>query len=158
MAQAFAYYEYEYDSDGDPEGENGRLVYNSAGTIDPDTGTRVQGKYHINSNNFSYGYVTPDDGWDNYWRNGPNALLGWDTNTLGLTGSGEGAKSLGVELANSEAFAQCQVEKVFRAVCLRGPGDTSDRNQVDAMVASFKANSYNIKQPFAESAVYCMGD
>src|SRR5690606_13703569 len=57
MAQAFAYYDYNETA--------GRIEYNGAGTVDPDTGTRVQGKYLINSDNFKYGYVTTDDHWDN---------------------------------------------------------------------------------------------
>ncbi len=146
LAQAFAYYEWQYDSANDPTGENGQMIY---------TDGVVQGKYLINSTNFPYGYVTPDDGWDNYWRAGTNSLLGWDTS---LPGSGNGAKSMGMELAHSEAFAQCQVEKVFKAICLRPPVDSADRTQVSSMVTSFKGSGYNLKQVFAESAVYCMGD
>ncbi len=115
----------------------------------------MQAKYHINSDNFKYGYVTPDDRWDNYWRSGPDALLGWDST---LPGAGNGAKSLGMELANSEAFAQCQVKKVFKTVCLRAPGNTADRNQIDTLVASFKSSGYHLKRVFAEAAAYCMGD
>ncbi len=155
MAQAFAYYEYEYDMDSDPEGDNGRLVYNAEGQIDPETGTRVQAKNHINSTNFPTGYVTPDDGWENYWRMGDNRALGWSSE---LPGKGNGAKSLGQEFANSAVFASCQVEKVFKAMCLRNPVDSNDRNQIQAMVGSFQASGYNIKQVFAESAVYCMGE
>ncbi|RBW50258.1 hypothetical protein DS878_06065 [Marinobacter sp. F3R11] len=155
MTQAFAYYDYDYDPDSDPDGELGRLVYNTVNDIDPDTQSRVVGKYHINSATFEQGYVTPDDQWDNYWRQGTNRRLGWDPD---LPGSGNGAKSLGQEWANSEAFAECQVEKVFNNVCLRPPSDSDDRNQVDAMVASFKTTGYNLKQVFAESAVYCAGE
>jgi hypothetical protein len=155
MAQAFAYYDYEYDVDGDPDGEFGAIHYNDTGTTDPDTGTRVESKYFNNANNFSYGFATPDDAWSNYWRAGQNSLLGWDPL---LTGSGSGAKTMGQELAHSDAFAQCQVEKVFTNVCLRPPQDTADRNQIDAMVSSLQGNGYNLKQTFAESAVYCMGD
>ena len=90
----------------------------------------------------------------NYWREGQNQFLGWD---ISLPGSGNGAKSMGQELANSDAFASCQVKKVFRAMCLRDPENLSDRNQVDLMVNSFKGG-YNMKQTFAEAAVYCMGD
>ncbi len=147
MAQAYAYYNYDAPS--------ARLVYNGVSAIDPSTGTRVQAKYHINSDNFKYGYVTPDDRWDNYWRSGPDALLGWDST---LPGGGNGAKSLGQELANTEAFAQCQVKKVFKTVCLRPPGNAADRNQIDTMVTSFKSNGYHLKRTFAEAAVYCMGD
>ena len=38
-----------------------------------------------------------------------------------LPGSGNGAKSLGQELESSQAFASCQVTRVFKDVCLRAP-------------------------------------
>jgi len=155
LTQAFAYYDYAHDVDNDPTGINGSLSYNSEGTIDPDTGTRVKKKYHINASNFEFGYVTPDDRWDNYWRKGINSNLGWSNS---LPGSGNGAKSMGQELANSEAFASCQVKKVFKEICLRPPVDATDRGQINTMVSSFKTNNYNLKQVFAETAVYCMGE
>ena len=146
LAQAFAYYEYDQTL--------GRLVYNDVGMLDPITGTRVQAKYHINSDNFKYGYVTTNDQWDNYWRAGANGYLGWDS---GLTGSGSGAKSMGMELAHSTAFAQCQVKKVFKTVCLRDPVDATDRTQLSNMVTSFRNNGYGMKRVFAEAADYCKG-
>ena len=76
----------------------------------------VQPKYFNNKDTFPRGFSTPDDRWDNYWRKGRNSLLGWDAS---LPGNGQGAKSLGHELAHSDAFAGCQVEKVFRSVCFR---------------------------------------
>lgn len=155
LAQSFAYYEYDYNVESDPEGENGSIVYNGEGVVDPNTGTRVQSKYHNNATNFEYGYVTPNDHWENYWREGQNTLLGWDSS---LTGSGNGAKSMGQELAHSDAFAECQVTKVFKNVCLRSPVDTADRTQISTMVSSFASSNYNLKQVFADSAVYCMGD
>ncbi len=138
MAQAFAYYNF--------DAVSARLQY-TPGVVQP--------KYLINADNFKYGYVTPDDHWDNYWRSGANSLLGWDA---GLPGSGSGAKSLGVELAGSRAFAACQVKKAFRTVCLRVPGNAADRGQVDTMVDDFIASNYNMKTVFAEAAVYCMAD
>lgn len=155
MSQAFAYYDYEYDVMNDPDGDSGQISYNDVGEIDPVTGTRVEEKYYNNNLNFEHGYITPNDGWINYWRNGQNKLLGWDES---LPDTGNGAKSLGVELANSQAFAQCQVEKVFENVCLRPPQDSTDRNQIDAMVASLTSNGYQLRRTFAESAVYCMGN
>jgi len=155
MVQAYAYYEYQHDKDADPDGINGRLVYNDVGMTDPATGTRVQAKYLINSDNFKYGYITTSDRWDNYWRAGPNAALGWDA---ALSGGGTGAKSMGMELANSDAFARCQVKKVFKTVCLRNPGNSSDYSKIDAMVSSFKGSGYKLKQVFGEAAAYCMGD
>ena len=65
---------------------------------------------------------------------------------------------MGEELANSAAFAQCQVEKVFKTVCFRAPGNAADRAQVATMTNSFRTNGYRLKQVFAETAVYCMGD
>lgn len=153
MTQAFAYYDYQYDADNDPDGELGRLIYNSVNDVDPATGTRVVAKYHINSTTFEQGYVTPDDSWDNYWRSGANRRLGWGSGT----GSGNGAKSLGMEFANSDAFAQCQVKKVFRNVCLREPSNDNDRSKIDEIVTKFRSG-YNLKTAFAESAAYCRGE
>ncbi len=138
MAQAFAYYNFD-------EGTGG--IEYTPGVVQP--------KYTINANTFKYGFITPDDSWDNYWRAGQNASLGWDP---GLPGSGNGAKSLGVELASSDAFARCQVEKVFRTVCLRDPGNSADRNEVVTITDNFRAGNYNMKTVFAETAVYCKGD
>src|SRR5215469_9862333 len=108
MAQAFAYYNF-----------NGTVVGpgTNTGTMEYTPG-QVQPKYLINATNFQYGFVTPDDSWANRWRAGPNASLGWSPS---LPGSGKGAQSLGTELENAQAFAQCQVTKVFQAVCFRAP-------------------------------------
>ncbi len=155
MTQAFAYYDFEYDAVSDPDAELGRLVYNTVTDTDPETGTRVKAKYHINSTTFEPGYITPDDHWDNYWRSGANRKLGWDSS---LPGSGDGAKSLGKEFAYSEAFAECQVTKVFENVCLRSPSNSADYSQISSMVESFRSSNFRLKQVFAESAVYCMGE
>ena len=157
LAQAFAYYNFNYDADNDPDGLNGFLEYNMDGELDPETGTRVQAKYHINSTTFKPGYVTPDDKWDNYWRAGVNARLGWDT-TLAEAGSGFGAKSMAKELAYSEAFASCQATKAFKAMCFREPESSADRTHIATMVTSFKAANYNAKTLFGDAAVYCMGE
>jgi hypothetical protein len=138
LAQAFAYYNFN----------------EATGSIEYTPG-QVQPKYFNNEDNFPFGFRTPDDHWDNYWRSGQNQFLGWDST---LPGSGNGAKSLGEELGNSGAFASCQVKKVFQAVCLRPPEDAADRSQVDQMVVSFTSSGYRMKQVFAETAVYCMGD
>ncbi|MEY2920978.1 MAG: hypothetical protein RL261_2283 [Pseudomonadota bacterium] len=138
MTQAFAYYDYDETA--------GRLLY-TQGVVRP--------KYFHNKDTFPAGYSTPDDAWDNYWRKGRNSLLGWDGS---LPGKGSGAKSLGRELAHSDAFASCQVQKVFKNVCFRVPSDSQDRARVQAMTASFKANGYQLKRVFAEAATYCMGD
>ncbi len=138
MAQAFAYYTFDE--------AQGRMVY---------TAGNVQEKYFHNDTTFAFGFRTPDDQWENRWRKGHNALLGWDPS---LPGSGSGAKSLGQEFGASDAFATCQAEKVFRAVCLRAPQDAADRSEIGSMADSFRSSGYRLKQAFADAATYCMGD
>jgi hypothetical protein len=140
LAQAFAYYDFDEDAGG-----SGRLVY-TPGVVQP--------KYLINSDNFKPGYVTPDDHWDNRWRlPGQNTALGWDP---GRPGKGTGAKTMGDELAHSDAFAECQVEKVFRSICFRAPSD-GDKDQFDSTTAGFKTTG-NLKRVFAEVAAHCAGE
>jgi hypothetical protein len=137
LAGAFAYYEYNTTT--------GQMVY---------TAGQVQGKYAINTGNFPYGHVTVDDSWINYWRSGPNALLGWSS---ALPGSGNGAKSFGQEIESSQQFAACQVQKAFQAMCLRPPSNAADRAQVAQTTADFIGANYNMKTAFGEAAVYCKG-
>jgi hypothetical protein len=141
MAQAFAYYDFVFATDP----ATGQITY-TPGT--------VVAKYFHNNTTFGPGFVTPDDSWSNRWRSGPNALMGWDAT---LPGSGNGAKSLGQEIAASDQFAQCQVTKVFQSVCLRAPSDATDRAQVAQIKSDFK-QGYSLKKVFAETAVYCMGN
>ena len=137
LAGAYAYYNYNE--------ESGALEY---------TPGNVQQKYFNNDLNFPQGFRTVDDSWENRWRSGQNAYLGFDNS---LPGSGNGAKSLGQELGNSQVFAACQVKKVFRAVCLRDPEDAADRAAVDTITNTFRSSGYRMKQVFADTAVHCMG-
>jgi hypothetical protein len=137
LAGAFAYYNFNT--------LTGQMVY---------TPGQVQAKYAINTGNFPYGHVTIDDSWLNYWRSGPNALLGWSP---ALPGSGNGAKSFGQEIESSTQFANCQVQKVFQSMCLRPPSNAADRAQASKITADFVSSNYNMTTAFAESAVYCMG-
>jgi len=118
-------------------------------------------KFNINANNFKYGYISTDDSWLNYWRNGQNKLLGWGPGSLDENGHtfGNGAKSMGVELANSRAFSSCQVKKVFKAICFRDSDDYAvDRTEVNTITDDFMNNSnYDLKSVFAKTAAYCKG-
>jgi uncharacterized protein (DUF1800 family) len=138
LAQAFAYYNFNETT--------GRIEY---------TDGAVQAKYLINMDNFKPGYVTRSDGWNNYWRQGANTVLGWSNQ---LQGSGSGAKSMGQELANSDQFARCQVEKVFRTVCLRPPVNGADRAEVSRIIGVFRNGGYRVKDVFAETAAVCKGN
>ena len=155
LAQAFAYYDYQFDVNTDPNAERGAIHYNSSGSVDPLTNSRVKAKYLINASHFPYGFITPNDQWQNYWREGINQKLGWDPS---LSGKGAGIKSFGQEIANSQAFAQCQVKKVFENVCLRQAENAADLAQISSTTESFKQNSYQLKRVFAEVGAYCMGE
>jgi hypothetical protein len=137
MAQAFAYYDFD-------ETQN-RLVY-TEGT--------PNAKYFLNADNFKPGFITPNDAWENRWRAGPNVHLKWSSSR---PGSGNGAKSLGDELANSRAFAKCQVQKAFKAMCFRAPDNDQDDALVEDITNRFMTG-YNLKTVFAETAVACMGN
>lgn len=137
LAGAYAYYNWNETTT--------RLEY-TAGIVQP--------KYFNNDLNFPQGYRTTDDHWQNYWRRGQNSYLGFDP---ALPGEGNGAKSLGEELGNSQAFAACQVRKVFRTICLRDPENQADRTAVDNITTAFRQTGYRMRQVFADTAVHCMG-
>ncbi len=137
MAGAFAYYEWDMLA--------GRTTL---------TRGQVQPKYLINASTFPFGYVTTDDRWDNYWRSGPIAVLGW----RGTEPGGFGAKSLGREVAASRAFSVCQVEKAFKHTCFRPVGSSEDRAAVEQIANVFETQGYSMKRVLAETAAYCMGN
>ena len=137
MTGAFAYFDYDLEAD--------RVVF---------TPGQVQPKNLINAETYPFGYVTTDDSWENLWRDGPNAVLGW----RGANASGNGPQSLGAEVAASRAFSECQVEKAFERICLREPGSAADHAEVQRITDVFEAQSYSLRRVFAETATYCMGD
>jgi hypothetical protein len=138
LAGAYAYYDW--------DATNERLV-NTPGV--------VQDKYLINGNAFPFGYITVDNSWINYWREGQNSVLDW----RGPSDRGFGAKSLGAEVASTRAFSVCQVEKVFKHVCFRGPKDQADRDAIEQIADDFEAGGvYRMKSVFAAVAEHCMDD
>ena len=136
LTGAFAYFEWDANLE--------RVVF---------TPGQVQNKFLINAQTFPYGYVTLDDSWENYWRAGANAALGWRA----AASSGNGPKGLGVEVASSRGFSECQVEKVFERLCLRPPANPQERAEIQRVADVFEGQGYSLKQVFAELAAYCMG-
>ena len=136
LAGAFAYYDFDE--------ENLQIAY-TAGAVQP--------KYLRDAGVFRFGHETANDGWVNYWRTGPNAYIQWNG-----PGSGLGAKSLGVELASTRQFAECQVKKAFEKVCYRPPNGAVDDTLVKNVATVFQNNNFSMKRVFAETATYCMGN
>ena len=71
LAGAYAYYNFN----------------ETTGSIEYTPGV-VQPKYFNNEETFADGFITPDDTWDNYWREGQNSFVGWSP---ALPGSGSTA-------------------------------------------------------------------
>jgi len=136
---SFAYYNWVGDE------ADGRVEY---------TRGDVQDKYFINANTFPFGYVTVDDHWKNYWITGANSILGWRSATT----EGFGAQSFGRQIAESEGFSRCQVEKVFERVCFKPPSDLDDRTAVENIRQDFETNGYDLMDVFADVATYCSED
>ncbi len=171
LAGAYAYYDLAFSGDKDTDVD----TFENSAQLTFTDGV-VTGKHLINANNFQSGHITTDDSWINYWRTGPNSLLGWnddyplhqqgpgvqDENGATIyTAIGSGAKSMGMELAHSDAFAQCQVKKAFKTVCLRDSDDyAADRAEVNTIVSDIQANSgaINMKNVFRDVAAYCKGN
>jgi len=138
LSGAYAYFEW--------DATQGRMLH-TPGVVQP--------KNLINGNVFSFGHITTDNGWVNYWREGPNSLLGW----RGASDRGFGAKSLGAEIGASRAFSVCQVEKVFKHVCFHGPKNQTDRDAIEAIADTFEADgAYDLKDVFAGVAAHCMNE
>ena len=136
LAQAFAYYDFDETSTA--------MVYNPAA---------VHSKYFNNDTTFADGFVTPNDSWHNHWRQGQNALIGWNA---ALPGQGTGA-----QVARRGARRHASVRAVPGQEGLQGrvPARSRGRErprQIDAMTNAFRG-AYNLKQVFAETAGYCMG-
>jgi len=138
LSGAYAYFEWDEDQE--------RMVH---------TPGVVQEKFLINGNAFPFGYITTDNSWVNYWREGQNAILDW----RGPSDRGFGAKGLGVEVASTRAFSVCQVEKVFKHVCFRPAKDQDDRDAINQIADEFEEDGlYSMKGVFGSVAEHCMDD
>jgi hypothetical protein len=129
---AFAYYDFT------PEAG---LAY-TAGAVQP--------KFNRNVTEFPDGFVTTDDSWINNWTVGQNKVIGWHGAT-----DGNGAKSFGETITDTDAFASCMAQHAFQTVCLRKPTADADAESVKALAAGFAADGFKFKGLFAETATIC---
>ena len=139
LAQAFAYYDYD-ETGGPPRVHAG-----------PGAAEVLQQRRHVPPRLSSRPTTTGT-------TTGARAATRCSAGTPRCRAPGRARSRMGRELASTERFARCQVEKVFRNVCFRPPSDAADRARVDAMTSSFRANGYRLKRVFAEAATYCMGE
>jgi len=168
MAGAYAYYTWGpnvFDDNLDPETQS-MTYHTTAITYQVDGAdiaapTRTTRKHRINRTNFIYGWETSDDSWTNYWRTGQNAKLEWANNSpqasiavpASIPGAAVGnAALLGQELANTNAFARCQVTKVYRHVCLNDPAEAT----LQTLTTNFVNSTYDMRTVFTDSVIDCM--
>ncbi len=116
----------------------------------------MQPKYLINSDNFKPGYVTPNDGWNNYWRQGQNSVNGWSSSAAGQ------------RQRRQVHGHRARQQRAVRA--LPGGEGVQDRLPASAgqsartatrstrVIAQFKAGGYKMKDVFAQTAAYCKGN
>ena len=116
----------------------------------------MQPKYLINSDNFKSGYVTTDDHWDNYYRQGANQVLGFDARAArhGQRRQVAWARSWRTATASRSArWRRCS----RRCACaIRAMPRIAPR--CSTIKATFKSTGYKMKQVFADAAIYCMGN
>lgn len=132
LGGAWAYYDYD-----------GRKVVYSPGSV----------RSKINKNVFyPEGHVVTDDAWVNLWTTGQNSTLGW-----GSTTSGNGARSFGQMIVESEAFGECMAQRAFELACTRSPMSEEEKSQVKELGSEFMTSlSYNMKKLIAQTAVKCV--
>jgi hypothetical protein len=133
LAGAFAYYDY----------VNGKLIY---------TPGQVVSKMNHNVV-FPQGFVTQSDQWMNLWTEGQNASLKWGEATVG-----EGVRSLGQMLSETEAFHSCMAQQVYKKVCLKPVTADEDKMRVAKLTQKYKSDNFNMKNLFINTSIECMGD
>lgn len=133
LSGAFAYYEW----------TAGKVIYSPG---------KVSTKMNHNVN-FAEGFVTQSDSWMNLWTQGQNAALKWGSST-----AGEGVKSLGMMLSETEAFHSCMSKQVYEKVCNRKATSDQDKMRVASLTESYKASNFSMKKLFINASVECMGD
>jgi hypothetical protein len=104
-------------------------------------------KMNQNATNFPSGHMVIDDSWVNQATHHQNTSFGWKGPL-----SGNGVHSLGVMLANSDAFPQCMAKRVFTEVCRRPP-DTSESTTIKALGDQFVSDGYNLRILFERAAI-----
>lgn len=136
LGGAFAYFEF----------EGGRRLRHRPG--------QVEGKMNKNSQVFPSGHTVTDDSWINTWHQGQNAFIGWPSTT-----SGNGARSLGTMLTQTDAFGKCMAQRSFKMVCAKEAQTQAEKDFIDTNAAAFMGvDNFNMKTLIAKTATGCMGE
>ncbi len=98
---------------------------------------------------FAEGHTVTDDSFMNLWASGQNSFLGFEGALVG-----NGARSYGTMLANSQAFARCMVARTYQLTCLRLPPP----QQTEEWAEQYITDNYNMKNLIVRSAADCLGE
>lgn len=199
MVGSFAYFDFVDDTLGNGK-KKGRLAYlppsaiNGGGYITLDNpeedlvdfylGRNLQPDGDVKKNwrgadRYPPGVLVTNNGWENFWTNGPNAALGWRLPPdAASTTAGVGAGSFAKVFSYTKQFSNCMAERAFRRVCNRAPDDSDDEdaetisNQERSILEIYARGyeegyaefqdfgtdgQYNIKTLFAKAAGMCFG-
>ncbi len=133
LAGAYAYYDF----------VNDKLIY-KPGVVSSKMNHNVV---------FNEGFVTQSDQWTNLWVEGQNAKLGWSSSTVG-----EGVRSFGMMLSETEAFHSCMAKQVYEKVCFRKVKSTWDQTRVAQLTQAYKNDNFNMKNLFINASLTCLED
>ncbi|SMF28886.1 hypothetical protein [Pseudobacteriovorax antillogorgiicola] len=127
--------------------------------FDPDAAQITYGatpvaKVNRNNDTFPNGAVVEDDAWQNIWLEGTNAGLGWSKEIT----SGNGPKSWGQAMSETEMFPECMAERVYEVVCLRDSSTNKAKADISSLAGQFVQDGYNMKALFMNAAVTCGED
>lgn len=143
VVKAFMYYNF----------DNQAVVYTSFDSFETEAELAAHKAQHKLFNEASNtGYIAASDQFFVEWSEGQKNKIGLPKNAK----SGFGAKALGKLLTDTGAFAKCQPQKAFRAVCghMPKPNDTAF---IKGLIRDFVSNGYKMQEMFAKSAIYCSG-
>jgi len=142
-SNAFMYFDFVSDA----------IVYTSFDRLDDDELVDHLATHKMLKQATSTGYVPKNDEWFLNLTPNQRALIGVPEGVDG----GFGPKSFGRFLSNTKAFAKCQPQKAFKAVCGHMPRE-SDREFTETLIRDFVRNGFKLKEIFARSAIYCAGE
>lgn len=112
-------------------------------------------KYNQNKNVYPQGFATKDSTWINLLTTPAHQeMFGWRSPDEGV-----GINDFGALLANSRAFSECMVKRVFKKVCRQNLGPAQE-DFLKAYSTQFEADHYDLRKLFERVAIAptCYGE
>jgi hypothetical protein len=128
------------------------VVYTRFDSLDPNELVDHLANHKMLRKVSSTGFIPKNDQWFLELTENQKRLIGVPEGAK----AGFGAKSLGKFLASTGAFAKCQPQRAFKAVCGHMPRQ-SDVPFLKQLIRDFVTGGYKMQETFARSAIYCAG-